>query len=72
MFFLDVGLRRCQQMFADLNRNAIRPSKSLGVLYDHRDDIAQIRSWAESQGLDVSARGRIKKEIIEAYDAAHS
>ena len=37
-----------------------------------RDDIAQIRSWAESQGLDVSARGRIKKDIIEAYDAAHS
>jgi hypothetical protein len=37
-----------------------------------RDDIAQIRSWAESQGLDVSARGRIKKEVIEAYDKAHS
>jgi hypothetical protein len=37
-----------------------------------RDDIAQIRAWAESQGLDVSARGRIKKEIIDAYDQAHS
>ena len=37
-----------------------------------RDDIAQIRAWAESNGMDVSARGRIKKEIIEAYDAAHS
>ena len=37
-----------------------------------RDDIAQIRAWAEAQGIDVSARGRIKKEIIEAYDAAHS
>jgi hypothetical protein len=36
-----------------------------------RDDIAQIRAWAESQGLDVSARGRIKKEIIDAYDQAH-
>src|SRR3712207_5535561 len=37
-----------------------------------RGDIAQIRAWAESQGMDVSARGRIKKEIVEAYDAAHS
>jgi len=37
-----------------------------------RDDIAQIRTWAESQGMDVSARGRIKKEIIDAYDQAHS
>src|SRR5205823_2679944 len=42
VFFLDVGLERCQQMFADLNRYAIRPSKSLGVLYDHRDDEAQL------------------------------
>jgi DNA sulfur modification protein DndB len=40
VFFLDLGLSRAQQMFADLNRYAIRPSKSLGVLYDHRDDKA--------------------------------
>jgi hypothetical protein len=37
-----------------------------------RDDIAEIRAWAEAQGMDVAPRGRIKKEIIEAYDAAHS
>jgi len=42
VFFLDVGLKRCQQMFADLNRYAIRPSRSLGVLYDHRDDHAEL------------------------------
>lgn len=41
VFFLDVGLDRCQQMFADLNRHAVRPSTSLGVLYDHRDDAAR-------------------------------
>jgi DNA sulfur modification protein DndB len=40
VFFLDYGLKRCQQMFADLNRYAVRPSSSLSVLYDHRDDIA--------------------------------
>lgn len=42
VFFLDLGLERCQQMFADLNRYAIRPSSSLGVLYDHRDEVAQL------------------------------
>jgi len=42
VFFIDRGLERCQQMFADLNRYAIRPSKSLGLLYDYRDDRAQI------------------------------
>ena len=42
VFFLDIGLERCQQMFADLNRHAIRPSRSLGLLYDHRNDKAKL------------------------------
>ena len=42
VFFLDKGLDRCQQMFADLNRYAIRPSRSLSVLYDHRDQKAKL------------------------------
>lgn len=46
VFFVDVGLDRCQQMFADLNRHAIRPSTSLGVLYDQRDAAgAIIKAW---------------------------
>lgn len=32
VFFLDRGLARCQQMFADLNRHAVKPSASLGIL----------------------------------------
>lgn len=40
VFFHDAGLARCQQMFADLNRHAVRPPRSIGVLYDHRDDLA--------------------------------
>ncbi|MHB8090539.1 MAG: DNA sulfur modification protein DndB [Syntrophales bacterium] len=42
VFFLDIGLESCQQMFADLNRYAIRPSRSLGLLYDHRNDKARL------------------------------
>jgi len=42
VFFVDRGLERCQQMFADLNRYAIRPSRSLGILYDHRDQRSQL------------------------------
>jgi hypothetical protein len=37
-----------------------------------RDDLTEIREWAKAQGHQVSERGRIKKEIIEEYDAAHS
>lgn len=40
VLFHDRGLARCQQMFADLNRYAVRPARSLNVLYDHRDDKA--------------------------------
>jgi DNA sulfur modification protein DndB len=42
VMFIDVGLQRCQQMFADLNRYAIRPAPSIGVLYDHRDPMAEL------------------------------
>ncbi|MEX0715442.1 MAG: DNA sulfur modification protein DndB [Planctomycetaceae bacterium] len=42
VFFVDVGLARSQQMFADLNRYAVRPTTSLGMLYDHRDEEALI------------------------------
>lgn len=42
VFFLDIGLERCQQMFADLNRYAIRPSRSIGLLYDHRSSQAKL------------------------------
>lgn len=49
VLFIDVGLERCQQMFADLNRYAIRPSKSIGVLYDHRDELASITRLVVAQ-----------------------
>jgi DNA sulfur modification protein DndB len=42
VLFLDAGLTRSQQIFADLNRHGIRPTTSLNVLYDHRDWIARL------------------------------
>ncbi len=42
VFFLDTGMKRSQQMFADLNRYAIRPTRSLNILYDHRDEFSAI------------------------------
>ncbi len=58
VFFLDQGLARCQQMFADLNRYAIRPARSLGVLYDHRDDKAQLAKL-------VVARSPVFRDVVE-------
>ena len=42
--FADRGLARSQQMFADLNKNAVRPSGSLSVLYNRRDPLARLTS----------------------------
>lgn len=37
VLYKDEGLKRSQQMFADLNKHAVKPSKSLSTLYDDRD-----------------------------------
>lgn len=37
-----------------------------------RDDNHVIRECAEANGHEVSTRGRIKKEIVDAYQAANS
>ncbi len=42
VLFADIGLSRSQQMFADLNVHAIRPTKSIRLLYDHRDAMAKL------------------------------
>lgn len=58
VFFLDRGLERCQQMFADLNRNAVKPSASLGVLYDHRSPAANV-------ARHISLTSKVFKGLIE-------
>lgn len=58
VFFLDRGLERCQQMFADLNRHAIKPSSSLGVLYDHRSAAANVAKH-------LSLTSNVFKNLIE-------
>ncbi len=40
VFFKDEGLHRSQQMFADLNKHAVKSTKSLSTLYDNRDEFS--------------------------------
>ena len=58
VFFLDRGLDRCQQMFADLNRYAVRPARSLGLLYDHRNELAKLTKL-------VVLRSKAFKDVVE-------
>lgn len=34
-------------------------------------DLVDVRSWAQQNGFDINARGRISSAVLEAYDAAH-
>jgi Lsr2 len=34
------------------------------------EQLAAIREWARADGFEVSDRGRIKAEVVEAYNAA--
>ena len=69
VFFLDKGLKRSQQIFADLNKHAVKPTKSLGLLYDHRDtyarfivnlskDVEIFRGRTEMERASISSRSR--------------
>lgn len=42
VFYADRGLLRSQQIFTDLNKNAIKTSNSISELYDSRDEMAVI------------------------------
>jgi DNA sulfur modification protein DndB len=37
VLFVDQGLQKSQQMFSDLNKHAVKVSKSLSILYNYRD-----------------------------------
>ncbi len=83
VIFSDEGLARSQQMFADLNRHAVRPAKSIGVLYDHRDDdsgVARLvvidsdfyRSVVEMERSTLSPRSRKLFTLSALYGATQS
>lgn len=65
VFYLDEGLRRSQQLFADLNKHAIRPTKSLGILYDYRDPLAGL-------ARDLAQKAMLFKGLTELEKTAIS
>jgi DNA sulfur modification protein DndB len=64
LFFTDSGLVRSQQMFADLNKYAVRPSYSLGTLYDHRDPSSELARYLASFCDAFSGLTEMEKSTI--------
>jgi DNA sulfur modification protein DndB len=72
VFFIDAGLRRSQQMFSDLNKHAVRPSQSLGVLYEHREPLAElVRQLSEKvdvfKGLTEKEKTSISNRSLKLF-----
>jgi len=64
VFFLDSGLKRSQQMFADLNKHAIRPSPSLATLYDQREELSNVARRVMNEVHIFSRLTEIEKTSI--------
>ena len=64
LFFVDAGLIRSQQMFADLNKYAIRPSHSLGTLYDHRDASSELARYLANSCVAFNGLTEMEKSTI--------
>lgn len=47
------------------SRSGSTSKRSSGV------DAKAVRAWAQEEGLDVPARGRVPASVIEAYQSAH-
>ncbi|SVD64328.1 uncharacterized protein METZ01_LOCUS417182, partial [marine metagenome] len=54
-----------QQMFADLNRYAVKPSASIGVLYDHRDPLSSVTRA-------IVASSPLLRDVVELEKSALS
>ena len=64
-------IRSAQKLGNAKKSGATQAPVKTGVATRSPEQFQAIRDWANSNGYEVSGRGRIKKEIVEAFDAAH-
>lgn len=64
LFFVDESLARSQQMFADLNKYAVRPSYSLSTLYDHRDPGSDLARYLATECMTFKGLTEMEKSTI--------
>lgn len=74
-------LDRVQQMFTDLNKNVVKPSKSLNILYDHRDPLAEsvraavdkvtvFKGLVDKDAQSLAVRSKFLFTLTAIYDAS--
>ena len=45
------------------------PGRTKATASEDKEDLAKVRAWAAENGFDVKPRGRIPREVVEAYKA---
>lgn len=83
VIYPDTGLKRSQQMFSDLNRYAVRPTKSLNILYDQRDPFAAMiceivetlpmfGPWVDKERASISNRSKALFTLSGIYGGSQN
>ena len=83
VLYADSGLHRSQQIFCDLNRYAIRPTKSLNILFDSRDPFSNVlcrlidnlpffSGWVEKEKGSISNRSKALYTLSGIYHGSEA
>ena len=70
VFFADKGLARSQQIFTDLNKNAVKTSNSISELYDSRDQMAVMTRDIISRIEFLNAYTDKEKDILGKFSSS--
>ena len=70
VFYSDKGLARSQQIFTDLNKNAVKTSNSIAELYDSRDEMAVITRKVVHNNEFLNTYTNKEKDILGKYSSS--
>lgn len=68
------GLREALAPYIDAGRRVAgskRAGRRSAAATSRGNRSAEIRAWAQANGIEVSARGRIPADVVAKFDAAH-
>ncbi len=69
VFYEDKGLSRSQQIFTDLNKNAVKTSNSISELYDSRDSLAVVTRNVVNSNDFLNTYTDKEKDILGKYSS---
>lgn len=70
VFYSDQGLQRSQQIFTDLNKNAVKTSNSISELYDSRDKLAVVTKNVIRKIDFLNEYTNKEKDILGKYSSS--